>query len=494
MREGLYVGTIHPDGGKDATLVANPFCRSLFGFTADAPEASVRPFAPERFVDRATRGTMLEALLRDHAICDYLVQMRREDGSRVWVEITAEVEPLGGRGVRELQLTALLRDVSERRKLDERSRQVYSQLVQAERMAALGRTMADVAHELRNPLATILSWAERLADRRLDPAATRGVEAILASATSASRIVKQLLQTATKRQTTRRLVDLNELVWDTLALRAHEQRGMNISVVTSLGDALPGVLVDAHQIQQVLLNLVVNAEQAMSASHGRGTLRLRTYRTAERGMVAIEVSDDGPGVPLDMQDRIFEPFFTTKAEGVGTGLGLAVTQAIVQEHGGRIRLESQGGGATFVVELLAHDLPAPSEAGDAAAGAARSVVGTRALLVEDENALAGAVIDALGSAGLTVEHATDGAQALALIRERVYNLVICDLKMPGMDGMAFYRAIAAAAPELARRVIFVTGAVAGDEATRFLEETGCRWLAKPFRLADLLTAVRATVG
>jgi CheY-like chemotaxis protein len=197
-----------------------------------------------------------------------------------------------------------------------------------------------------------------------------------------------------------------------------------------------------------------------------------------------------------MTTRIFDPFFTTKDVGEGTGLGLTVAYAIVEEHGGRIRVDSAERGASFYVELPVSPLEAAHAAsGAAAAPSMEAVRGATVLLVEDEHALAGALVEALTDAGLMVEHAGDGEEALARIRNgTTYDLVICDLKMPRVDGITLYRAIAAAVPALARRVIFVTGDVAGTETERFLEESGCRWLAKPFRLADLLRAVRDTLG
>jgi CheY-like chemotaxis protein len=220
---------------------------------------------------------------------------------------------------------------------------------------------------------------------------------------------------------------------------------------------------------------------------------VRTWHDRERNCVALEVTDDGPGLSAEIKSRIFEPFFTTKEVGKGTGLGLTVAYAIVQEHGGHVRVDSTvGQGASFIVEL-------PTVSAEAAAPIAGRVEadatpGGRVLLVEDERALAAAMSEALAHSGYDVDTAGDGEEALARVRHERYDVVVCDLKMPRVSGMMLYRAIAAVTPTLARRVIFVTGDVGTTDAERFLAESGCRWLVKPFRIADLLRAVRETLA
>ena len=493
VHEGVYIGTLSLRSGDSVTTAANPHLKLIFGYPAETEEQDVAPFAPSHFPDPAARASFVRRLAAEGAVTDYLLRLRRVDGSSVWVEVTAGAEPASEEGV--LRVEALIRDVSERKKMDDQSRDLYQQLLQAEKMAALGQTISGVAHELNNPLATILSWAERLAERPLDGNSRRGVEVILAESERAARIVRNLLTFARKRQSTRAMIDLNHVVRETLALRSYEQRLTNIEVVTALAAGLPQVFADAHQIQQVLLNLVINAEQAMVGANGRGSLVVRTWHDAERDAVVLEVTDDGPGISEEMRGKIFDPFFTTKEVGKGTGLGLTVAYAIVQEHGGRIRVEEEPQGASFVVELPVSEVTTIRRTPQAqGAPSMEAVQGALVLLVEDERALAAAVSEALTDAGLQVDHAGDGEEALARVRQKTYDAVICDLKMPRVDGMMLYRAMAAATPALARRVIFVTGDVAGTDAERFLEDTGCRWLAKPFRLGDLLRAVRDTLA
>jgi two-component system, cell cycle sensor histidine kinase and response regulator CckA len=475
-----------PDRPHD-TVAANPHLRLMFGVTADA---DLCPFSREHFLDREARDAFFARLERDTAVADYLLRLRRADGAAMWVEVTAHAE--ADRGA--LRVEALMRDVSERKRLELQARDLYHQLLQAEKMAALGQTISGVAHELNNPLATILTWSERLAKRQSDSDMRRGLETILQQSERAARIVRNLLTFARKRHTTRTMVDLNAVVRETLALRGYEQRVSNIATIEALAAGLPQVFADPHQIQQVLLNLVINAEQAMLAANGRGTLIVRTWHDLERDAVILEVTDDGPGVPGEVQTKIFDPFFTTKEVGKGTGLGLTVAYAIVQEHGGDIRVRSEPGrGATFTVEVPA-GVGALKVRDESLERPEPVAPGSMALVVEDEAALATAVAEALGDAGFRVDRAADGQEALNRVRERAYDVIVCDLKMPRLDGVAFYRTLHAEAPASAQRIIFMTGDVAGTDAERFLDESGCRWLAKPFRLAELLRVARALVG
>jgi two-component system NtrC family sensor kinase len=511
LPEGVYMGTL--GANSSTTLGANPHLKTIFGYAPDAAETIVQPFDPARFVDPQARQTFIELLDREQGVVDHLLRVRKVDGTPIWIEVSATAShrprDVGQSQLAVLHIEALVRDVSERKKKDDQSRDGRYQMLQAEKMAALGQTISGVAHELNNPLATILSWAERLAERNVDDKTRQGLEVILAESERAARIVRNLLTFARKRQTTRAMVDLNQVVRETLALRAYEQKVTNIQVVEALATGVPDVFADGHQIKQVLLNLIINAEQACLGANGKGTIVVRTSHDSDRGSAVLEVNDDGPGVPEDRQSKVFDPFFTTKEVGQGTGLGLTVAYAIVQEHGGRIWLESKPeagpprrsgetakGGTSFFIELpvTGQHLNAPPARAQQQPISLEAFKGLRVLVVEDEPALAVAVSEALADAGFTVDCAGDGEEGLTRLTEAHYDLIVCDLKMPRIDGMQFYRAMAAATPALARRVIFVTGDVAGTDAERFLDETGCRWLSKPFRLGDLLRSARDTLS
>jgi two-component system NtrC family sensor kinase len=381
-----------------------------------------------------------------------------------------------------------------------------SKLLQTEKLASLGQMVTSVAHELSNPLTSILGFAQRLLSRPAGPGAKDDLNGLFLEAERATRILRNLLSSARATKPQRCPVDLNEIVERTIELRRHEFAMAQIEVMTELDPALPRVTGDADQLQQVTTNLVANAAQAVQHGPGRGTIRVRTT-PAGGNRARLEVSDDGPGVPAEILARIFDPFFTTKPAGVGTGLGLSIVHTIVREHGGNVRVASPGsGGATFVVELpgiaevpreseRAPGRTIPSKAsgpGGSAEPAEAPGAGRvkRVLVVEDEPTVARLIADVLREEGHGVTTLLDSRQAIARVEQGRYDLVICDLRMPGLDGRHFYRWLAQTENPLRNRIIFVTGDTLTQHTLEFLEQNRLPYVAKPFHVEELKMAVR----
>jgi CheY-like chemotaxis protein len=233
---------------------------------------------------------------------------------------------------------------------------------------------------------------------------------------------------------------------------------------------------------------VNNAAQAIAAAGRAGTVRVRVRPWLEG--VAVDVMDDGPGIPESIQSRVFEPFFTPKAEGEGTGLGLSICQGIVKEHGGRITLRSTPGqGATFTVELPAARHAAPAEEPVPATGGA----GSRILVVDDEPHILYYMRATLEAWGHHVETASDGADALQRAMTGSFDLIISDVRMPRLGGREFFERLKAERPDAARRVVFATGDTVRDDTMAFIERSGQSFLHKPFKLAELRSTIAAAL-
>lgn len=370
-------------------------------------------------------------------------------------------------------------------------RHFRSKLLQTEKMAALGQLVSGIAHELNNPLTAIMGYAQLLLGRGQSPDSMKEAENIYQEAERARRIVKNLLFFARESKPERTQTNFNEIVERTLALRSYELKIENISVDCSLAANLPRTLADPYQLQQVFLNLLVNAEQSLLHSRGGGRVSIRTYQpSAQR--VAIEVADDGQGVSAEIASRIFDPFFSTKAPGEGTGLGLSIAYGIVKQHGGDISFENQpSGGARFVV-----DLPLVSAAGPEAASEAlprelkSAAIGARRILVvEDEVSVANLISDVLKEEGHQVEFTLDSQEGLAKLSRGHFDAILCDLRMPRLDGQAFYDALVQAGSPMKDRILFITGDTLAPRTRDFLEPRRLPHLDKPFLVEELILAV-----
>jgi signal transduction histidine kinase len=358
-------------------------------------------------------------------------------------------------------------------------------LIQSEKVATMGSLLAGVAHELNNPLAIVMGQAHLLRGGAEEPALVQRAEKILAGADRCARIVRNFLALARQCPPERSDVWVNLIVQETVELLGYDLRTSNVELVLDLADDVGATWADAHQIQQVVVNLVGNAIQAMRPIEEGRRLAITTRMEREPARIRIEVADSGPGIPVDVQARIFEPFFTTKPQGEGTGLGLSLCRRTLEEHGGTITVKSEvGHGATFHLELPVMARPAP-QAEAAAPGVLSPVAGKAVLIVDDEADLAATLAEALHDDGYQVGVADNGAAALEMLGKRAYDMILTDTKMPKLDGEHFVAAIAQRFPLLRNRIVFVTGDILSREKREFLERTGAPHVLKPFDLREV---------
>lgn len=357
------------------------------------------------------------------------------------------------------------------------------QLIQSEKAAALGQLVSGVAHELNNPLTTILGHAELLQDASATTVAEQAA-VIEREARRSQRIIEGLLSFARERPPQFAPTDVNAAIEEALRMPAYRMKVDNIDVRTDLAPELPMIEADSHQLQQVFLNIINNAHFAMRATGGRLAVR---SRLAGR-VIEVTFTDTGPGMSEEQIRRAFDPFFTTKEVNEGTGLGLSVSLGIVRRHGGEIVLNSAvGEGTTVTVRLPARVAPARApEQPHRAVVAPRTA---RVLVVDDEQPLLDLVRQALGGVGHEVHTATDVMGGLRLLEQNQYDVILSDLRMPGLDGEQFHRRVAERWPEMASRFVIVTGDTIAAETGQLLGRPDIRALCKPFTIAELRETV-----
>lgn len=371
-----------------------------------------------------------------------------------------------------------------------------AQLLQHEKLAAIGELVAGVAHELNNPLTSIMLYTQLL--QRKSPFATEAeqeLNKILQQTRHATSIVRSLLDFARQHPPERVTTQVNEIVTAVFELLAYELRMQNVEWHLELAPELPPILVDTRQILQVLVNLINNAIYAMRQNEKGRVLFVTTQLGASQfatittpgapHCIRIAIQDNGSGIPRNLQTRIFDPFFTTKPAGEGTGLGLSVCHGIISEHGGHIWVNSKPGhGATFYIEL---PVTTAVENDDAMTDGPPSLTDTvtRILIIDDEASIREILHRALQRERYLVDSAADGAAGIACLQQRSYNLVICDMRMPQVDGTAVYQYLQTHQPHLLPYFIFTTGDEMTAGTSQFLQQTGAPCLAKPFDLSDI---------
>lgn len=410
----------------------------------------------------------------------------RPDGeARSLQIIMIRLEGLGRRS-----FYGIARDVTELRGRDLHLRRV-------ERLASLGTLIAAVAHELNNPLTAIRGFAQLLL---MDPRSDEdreSLELIQREADRMAKIVADLRLVARESQDKATLgdVDVNDVVRHVLRVREYHLRTYNVATDVRLAPDLPPATGSRPDLEQVILNLVTNAEQAFGEAAESRVITVRSFRSA--AWISVEIADNGPGIPGEHLGRIFDPFFTTKDPGEGTGLGLSLVQRILEGHGGEIAVQSTvGSGTTFTVRLP-HS-PEPRPAAPQHPDTHRSSVSAQAprrlriLVIDDEEAIRRSVSRYLTRRGHTVLQAAEGREALRYIETTDVDVILSDIRMPGLSGLALLQHLPQSAPLMARKVIFFTGDAAGSGLEAVEGQPGNRVLMKPLDFHTLAAVVEAT--
>jgi PAS domain S-box-containing protein len=454
----------------DLVLEFNPAAEALFGRPRDA--VAGRPLAdlvgPDAagFVHRATGRP----------------ERSERDLTRSGEPFPAEVTTVRVTLETGDAVIATIRDLTERRESERRFAEQQQALHQREKMGALGSLLAGVAHELNNPLSVVLAQALLLGEAAGDPALAARGRKIYDAADRCARTVRSFLAIARQRPPAYAPLRIRQVIDAALAVTTYGLQSSGVELRLDIPEDLPPVRGDADQLSQVFMNLFVNAQQALQAIPE--PRRLAVTARADEDALVVRVADNGPGIPPQVRSRIFDPFFTTKPVGVGTGVGLSICLGIAAAHGGSLTLEGAGEGATFLLRLPV----APEAEAAATAPAVRRAPAGRAraiLVVDDEPEIAELIAEIVGPLADRVDLAANGLEALEATTTTTYDLVISDLRMPGLDGPGLFRRLRAGSAPYTGSVLFVTGDTLHHNLEHFLVETGAPVIEKPFEPADI---------
>jgi PAS domain S-box-containing protein len=479
-----------------AVVTLNPAAEATFGYSRQ--EAIGRKIGalivPEHHRQAHEQGMARYRATREPHVLGRRVEMEavRKDGTLIPVELAiTEVNLPGGR-----LFTANLRDLSAAKAALAEIERQRDALTQNEKLAAIGSLLAGVAHELNNPLSVVLGQAtmlreEVMAGGEMGSISSRAAQ-IQAAAERCARVVRSFVAIARQHKPEKRMVALAPLLDGSIDLLLYGLRSNGVAITRDYDGSIPEVLADPDQIQQIIVNLLVNANQALQEVEGPRAVRVSAV-AGDDGHLRIVVADNGPGIAPEIIRRIFDPFFTTKPQGVGTGIGLSISRGLAEAQGGQLELVPTPLGAAFELRLpLPPDGQVKSnrDAVEAVAASAQAD-GRRAIVIDDEAEIARLIAEALERAGYRCDLASSGREAQGLIAScaGAYDAVVCDLRMPDIDGPALFRWIVVNHPALAERILFVTGDALGAAAGRFLAETRRPFLEKPFTPADVAQLV-----
>ena len=478
MSEGVYI--IRASDG--VIVYTNPKLEEVFGY---GPGEMVGKHvsivnAPTEKSPEETANEIIESINRTGG-WQGEIQNIKKDGTLFWCYASVAVfdHPVYG----EVWIVSHT-DITERKQAEEREKQLQQELTIASRLATVGEMSSGIAHEINNPLTGVIGFSSLLLKKDLPDDIRKDVNVIYEGAQRVARITSRMLTFARQHKPDRASVDINDIVETTLAMRAYEASASGIKVTTKLSTDIPLTFIDASQLQQVFLNIIINAEVEMITAHGKGNLSVKTERIDNT--IRVSFKDDGPGIPKKNLDKIFDPFFTTREVGQGSGLGLSVCHGIVTQHGGKIYAQSRfGKGATFFVELPVITKAEQLKFAEPTAKEPERVSKARILVVDDDTIVQQFLTEVLGEEGHEVEIVENGDDALERIDSEDYDVILLDIKLPGMSGIELYKYMQKAVKSLARRVIFITGDVMSAETMVFVKSAQAPYITKPFDVEQL---------
>jgi PAS domain S-box-containing protein len=416
----------------------------------------------------------------------------KKDGTQIYTEDS--IFPIRDEEGKIIGFRGISRDITDRKQRDEERKQLEQKAQFASHLASVGELASGVAHEINNPLTAVIGYAHLLLDRKDIPVdIKRDVEVINEGAQRVAGIIKKLLVFARQTKPERTYVDVNEIINTTLELRAYSLHSSNIKVILQLDPDLPMTVADPGQLQQVFLNLIMNAEAEVKLVHGGGKLAIKTEQIGDN--LRVSFKDNGLGIARENLERIFNPFFTTRKVGQGTGLGLSVCHGIVTEHKGRIWAESQlGKGATFIMELPIVSESKQLEMPEPVVRETQKAAKAKILVVDDEIVIRQFVSQILTEEGHEVEAVDSAEGALEEVNNKEYQAIMLDIKMPGMSGIELYRHFQKISPPLAEKVVFITGDVMGTSTMTFLSKTKVPYIIKPFDATQLKAEINRVLA
>jgi len=374
----------------------------------------------------------------------------------------------------------IMDDVTERNRLE---KELFRTQIQSEKMSSLELLISGVAHELNNPLTSIIGCAEFLFESfKLDQDHIEAAKIIVSDARRAGKIVKSLLAFARQSVSEGTTINLNEIIITILGIRVHEMESKGIRAALDLNWDIQPIEADATQIQQVILNLIANAMYAIESAGIGNKISIKTY--IDGNWAIMEIKDNGPGIPEIYRSKIFDPFFTTKPPGKGTGLGLSIVYGIIQKHEGCIYTDTTIGSGTCFKVMLPLSKTSALPLQQSLSPVVSYWIPPRVLVVDDEPNICITLSRYLKDLDCYIDTASNGREAMEKIENNVYDLLLVDVKMPVMDGPELYEKLSSDYPHLCKRFAFMTGISA--ETNHILQTTKVPILQKPFSRKDIM--------